>query len=196
MAGIAGRRRRHDPARSTFAREKQNTATVRSNAISRSRGMSNLGTALVYVREYNWRIFPCRWQGPSRKSYTARVSRCGLRRRPNRGVVVDKIAQCKSEFQPGENRASLCSISTSKTIAATASTPSPIWAIPSCRTLQWRTSDRPGYTFISHRGRTTFETPMASAAGYRARARLARTRRLRYRALSGLRLRLGSALEF
>jgi hypothetical protein len=37
---------------------------------------------------------------------------------------------------------------------------------------------------------------MASAAGYRARARLARTRRLRYRALSGLRLRLGSALEF
>jgi len=130
--------------------------------------MSNLGTALVYVREYNWRIFPCRWQGPSRKSYTARVSRCGLRRRPNRGVVVDKIAQCKSEFQPGENRASLCSISTSKTIAATASTPSPIWAIPSCRTLQW----------------------------YRARARLARTRRLRYRALSGLRLRLGSALEF
>jgi hypothetical protein len=30
--------------------------------------MSNLGTALVYVLEYEWRIFPCQWRGPNRKS--------------------------------------------------------------------------------------------------------------------------------
>jgi hypothetical protein len=41
---------------------------VRPIPIGKGRGMSNLGTALAYVLEYGWRIFPCQWRGPKRKS--------------------------------------------------------------------------------------------------------------------------------